>query len=283
MLLKHYFIGKIAHSSYILAGKDSCAVIDPRRDVDQYIDEARALGVNITHILETHLHADFVSGHMDLAERTGAEIYAPRSGECKFEHVPLSEGDTIELEDMKLSVIETPGHTPEHICYIVVDTSRGDDPVGIFTGDTLFVGDVGRPDLFPDMADELAAKLYGSLHEKILTLPDFCEVYPAHGAGSLCGRAMGAKWRSTIGYERRYNKALQIEDKAEGTIWKKIISAKCCRVRTMLTRQQVIDSIKGRIKAYERKRDCIVTIGHPAIEMWNARIEELNHAIELLS
>jgi hydroxyacylglutathione hydrolase len=215
MLLKHYFVGKIAHSSYILAGKESCAVVDPRRDVDQYIDDARALGVNITHILETHLHADFVSGHMDLAKRTGAKIYAPRSGECKFEHVPLSEGDTIELEDMKLSVFETPGHTPEHICYVVVDTSRGDDPVGIFTGDTLFVGDVGRPDLFPDMADELAAKLYGSLHEKILALPDFCEVYPAHGAGSLCGRAMGAKWRTTIGYERKYNKALQIADKAE--------------------------------------------------------------------
>lgn len=215
MLLKHYFIEKIAHSSYILAGKNSCAVIDPRRDVDFYIEEARRMGVDITHILETHLHADFISGHMDLAKRTGAAIYAPKSGECKFDHVALSEGDRIELEDMVLQVLETPGHTPEGICYVVSDTSRGDGPIGVFVGDTLFVGDVGRPDLFPDIAQELAGKLYHSLHEKLLKLPDYCEVYPAHGAGSLCGRAMGAKWRTTIGYERQYNKALQIKDKAE--------------------------------------------------------------------
>ena len=215
MLLKHYFVEKIAHSSYILAGKSVCAVIDPRRDIDLYMEEARTLGVSITHILETHLHADFVSGHMDLARRTGAKIHAPASGQCKFEHVPVAEGDVIELEDMRLSVIETPGHTPEHVAYIVVDVSRGDDPVGVFTGDTLFVGDVGRPDLFPDIADDLAGKLYDSLHGKILKLPDFSEVYPAHGAGSLCGRAVGAKWRSTIGYERKYNSALQIADMAE--------------------------------------------------------------------
>lgn len=215
MLLKHFFIEKIAHSSYMLAGKQSCAVIDPRRDVQMYVDEARSLGVDITHVLETHLHADFISGHMELADRTGARIYAPKSGECAFDHVPLSEGDIIELEDMRLHVLETPGHTPEHVSYVVVDTSRGEDPIGVFTGDTLFVGDVGRPDLFPDIADELAGKLYESLHGKLLELPDFCEVYPAHGAGSLCGRAMGAKWRSTIGYERKYNSALKIADKSE--------------------------------------------------------------------
>ena len=212
MLLKHYFIEKIAHSSYILAGKNACAVVDPRRDVDFYIDEARKLGVDITHILETHLHADFISGHMDLAKRTGAKIYAPKSGECTFDHVALSEGDTFELEDMALKVLETPGHTPEGICYVVTDRSRGDGPLGVFVGDTLFVGDVGRPDLFPDIAQELAEKLYHSIHEKLLKLPDYCEVYPAHGAGSLCGRSMGAKWRTTIGYERRYNQALQIKD-----------------------------------------------------------------------
>lgn len=215
MLLKHYFIGKIAHSSYILAGKESCAVIDPRRDIDFYIDEARNLGVNITQILETHLHADFISGHMDLAKKTGATIYAPKSAKCDFEHIGLSEGDAIDLEDMELKVLETPGHTPEHISYVIADKSRGDGPLGVFVGDTLFVGDVGRPDLFPNRAEELAEKLYHSLHEKLLKLPDYCEVYPAHGAGSLCGRAMGAKWRSTIGYERIYNPALQIKDKAE--------------------------------------------------------------------
>jgi len=215
MLLKQYFIEKIAHSSYILAGKESCAVIDPRRDVDIYIKEARKLGVNITHILETHLHADFVSGHMDLANLTGAEIYAPKSAQCAFEHVPLAEGDTVEIEDMELRVLETPGHTPEHIVYVVVDKSRGPEPVGVFCGDTVFVGDVGRPDLFPDIATDLAAKLYDSLHDKLLKLPDFTEIYPAHGAGSLCGRAMGAKRRSTIGYERRNNSALSIEDREE--------------------------------------------------------------------
>jgi len=210
MLLKHFFVGKIAHSSYILAGKASCAVIDPQRDVDLYINQARELGVAITHILQTHLHADFVSGHMDLAKKTGAKIYAPKAAECKFDHVPLSEGDTIEIEDMVLKVLETPGHTPEHVCYTVTDRARGDTAIGVFVGDVLFVGDVGRPDLFPDMATELADKLYHSLHDKLLKLPDHCEVYPAHGAGSLCGRSMGAKYLTTIGYERLYNPALQL-------------------------------------------------------------------------
>ena len=212
MLLKHFFTGKIAHSSYMLAGKNSCAVIDPQRDVDMYIAEARSLGVDITHILQTHLHADFISGHMDLA-KTGAKIYVAKSARCGFEHIPLSEGDTIELENMLLQVLETPGHTPEHLSYVVVDRSRSGSPIGVFAGDTLFVGDVGRPDLFPDIAQELAGQLYDSLHGKLLQLPDYVEVYPAHGAGSLCGRAMGAKRTSTIGYERRFNTALQIKDR----------------------------------------------------------------------
>jgi glyoxylase-like metal-dependent hydrolase (beta-lactamase superfamily II)/rhodanese-related sulfurtransferase len=172
------------------------------------------MGVDITHIFQTHLHADFISGHMDLAIKTGAKIYAPKSADCTFDHIPLQEGDSVELEDMQLQVLETPGHTPEHCSYVVIDKSRSDSPVGVFVGDTLFVGDVGRPDLFPDMAQELAGKLYHSLHDKLLKLPDYVEVYPAHGAGSLCGRAMGAKWRSTIGYERNYNSALQIKDKS---------------------------------------------------------------------
>ena len=215
MLIKHFFINKIAHSSYILAGSEVCAVIDPQRDIDIYIDAARELGVVITYILQTHLHADFVSGHMDLAKKTGAKIFIAKSAGCTFDHSELSEGDTIEIEDIVIKVLETPGHTPEHLCFVVVDTSRGEDPVCAFVGDTLFVGDVGRPDLFPDMAGELAVKLYHSLFNKILKLPEFCEVLPAHGAGSLCGREMGAKWRSTIGYEKKYNTSLQIRDKAE--------------------------------------------------------------------
>lgn len=215
MLLKHFFTPKIAHSSYILAGKNSCAVIDPQRDVDIYLEEARGLGVDITHIIQTHLHADFITGDTELAALTGAKIHVAGSAGCSFDHVALSEGDHIELEHIELRVLETPGHTPEHLSYVAIDHSRGDTPVGVFAGDTLFVGDVGRPDLFPDRAEELAGKLYDSLHGKLLKLADHVEVYPAHGAGSLCGRAMGAKRRSTIGYERIYNAALQIEDKAE--------------------------------------------------------------------
>ena len=215
MIVQQFFVKGLAHSSYLLGGTNTCAIIDPRRDVEIYLEAAKALNMEITHILETHLHADFISGHRDLAGKTGAKIYAPQSAHCAFDHVSMAEGDTFTIEDMTLRVFETPGHTPEHISYIVVDEARGVDPAGVFCGDTLFVGDVGRPDLFPGRAQELASKLYESLHDKLLTLPDFCEVYPAHGAGSLCGRAMGAKRTSTIGYERKYNGALKIMDKDE--------------------------------------------------------------------
>lgn len=212
MIVQQFFVKGLAHSSYLLGGSEECAIVDPRRDIEIYLEAADALGMKITRILETHLHADFISGHMDLAEQTGAQIYAPRSAACAFPHTAVAEGDAIRFEHLQLDVLETPGHTPEHISYVTLDTSRGSDPVGLFCGDTLFVGDVGRPDLFPGQARELAEKLHASLHEKLLCLPDFCEVYPAHGAGSLCGRAMGAKRTSTIGYERRFNAALQIEN-----------------------------------------------------------------------
>ncbi|MCC7576810.1 MAG: MBL fold metallo-hydrolase, partial [Methanomethylovorans sp.] len=213
MIIQQFFTKKIAHSSYFLGGDKECAIIDPRRDADIYIDVAREMGARITYILETHLHADFISGHMDLAERTGATICGPRSANFNFDHVPLAEGDSFKMEDMAIQVLETPGHTPEHISYVVTDMSRGDDAVALFCGDTLFVGDVGRPDLFPGRAEELASKLYDSLHGKIMRLPDTCEVYPAHGAGSLCGRAMAAKRTSTIGYEKKFNYALKISDR----------------------------------------------------------------------
>lgn len=213
MLIQQIFTEKIAHSSYILSGNNTCAVIDPRRDTKIYLELARELGVRITHILETHLHADFISGHMDLAEKTGAQIYVPEKANCEFEHVSLKEGDTFSIEDIELEVLETPGHTPEHISYVVTDSSRGEEPVALFCGDTMFVGDVGRPDLFPGRAEELASTLYDTLHKKILNLPDFCEIYPAHGAGSLCGRAMASKRSSTLGYEKNYNYALEIKDR----------------------------------------------------------------------
>lgn len=213
MIIRQHFIPGIAHSSYLVVGEKACVVIDPSRDVERYIQEARGMGVSITHIFETHLHADFISGHLDLAKATGAEIVAPKAANCSFTHTPVAEGDEIKIEDIRFRVIETAGHTPEHCCYVATDTSRGNSPVALFSGDTLFVGDVGRPDLFPGRAEELASLLFENLHNKILALPNECEVYPAHGKGSLCGRAMTAKRSSTIGYERKYNYALQIHDR----------------------------------------------------------------------
>lgn len=213
MFIQQFFVPGLAHSSYLLGGTANCTIIDPRRDVAIYLEAAAAMGMKITHILQTHLHADFVSGHLDLAEATGAVIVAPKSANCAFSHQPASEGDSIRLDDLEIRVLETPGHTPEHVSYVIIDHARGPEPAVVFCGDTLFVGDVGRPDLFPGMALELAAKLFGSLHDKLMALPPFCEVYPAHGAGSLCGRAMGAKRTSTVGYEKLYNGALAIADR----------------------------------------------------------------------
>lgn len=215
MYVQQFFVKGLAHSSYLLGGTKSCAIVDPRRDVAVYLDAAAEMGMRISHILETHLHADFVSGHMDLAEATGATIYAPRAGACEFEHVAVGEGDTFRIDELGIEVRDTPGHTPEHISYVVTDSGRADVPTAVFCGDTLFVGDVGRPDLFPGQAQRLASQLFASLHDRLLSLPDYCEVYPAHGAGSLCGRAMGAKRMSTIGYERVCNAALLIESEAE--------------------------------------------------------------------
>ncbi len=215
MLLRHFFIEKIAHSSYLLGGSKTCAIIDPARDVDRYIDAAKEEGLEITHIIETHLHADFVSGHIDLAERTGAIIYAPKNGNCEFDHVAVAEGSTFSIEDMDFYVHDTPGHTPDCLVYLVTDKSRGEEPVIAFTGDTLFVGDVGRPDLFPGRAEELAGMLYENINSKILKIPGHCIVLPAHGAGSLCGKAIGAMKLSTMGYELKYNRQLLIKDKGK--------------------------------------------------------------------
>ena len=212
MYIEQFFEPGLSHSSYLLGALNICAIIDPQRDIDIYTEAARRMGMEITHIMETHLHADFVSGHMDLRGKTGADIYAPESARCKFNHVPVREGSTFDIQNVHIRVIETPGHTPEHISYIVTDTSRGKDPVAIFCGDTLFVADAGRPDLFPGMAEKLAGKLFDSL-KKLKKLPDFTEVYPAHGAGSLCGRTMGSKRSSTIGYEKRHNQPFKMTER----------------------------------------------------------------------
>ncbi|MBI1801731.1 MAG: MBL fold metallo-hydrolase, partial [Chloroflexi bacterium] len=192
------------------------AVVDPQRDVDIYLDEADAQELQITHVIETHLHADHVSGNTELAARTGARIYVHAAANALFPHEPLAAADEIAIGDVRLRVLFTPGHTPEHICLTVTDTSRSPEPWFILTGDMLFVGDVGRPDLLGGAATRrLASPLYDSLHTQLLPLPDGLEVFPGHGAGSLCGRVMSSKLSTTVGFERRFNYALQLQSREE--------------------------------------------------------------------
>jgi hydroxyacylglutathione hydrolase len=169
--------------------------------------------MKIVGILETHLHADFISGHLEIAEKTGAPIYMPERAHALFPHIPVQHGSVITIEDMRIEVRETPGHTPEHVSYVLIHQSRSDSPVAVFCGDTLFVGDVGSPDLFPGRSQELASELFTSIHKELMTLPDHCEVYPAHAAGSFCGRSLATKRASTIGYEKLANPALAIPDR----------------------------------------------------------------------
>lgn len=198
----------IAQCSYVLGSGSKCVVVDPVRDIEPYLRQAKAFDMEIVAVFQTHLHADFVSGHMELAEKTGAKIYAPKIAHCLFPHTALADGEEITIGDLRFKLMETPGHTPESCVYVVTDLERGQEPVLAFTGDTLLVGDVGRPDLFPSREEELAEKLYHSL-KRLKALPDHVEVYPAHGMGSLCGRALSAKLWSTIGIEKLYNYALQ--------------------------------------------------------------------------
>jgi glyoxylase-like metal-dependent hydrolase (beta-lactamase superfamily II)/rhodanese-related sulfurtransferase len=211
MYFKQFYLGCLAQASYLIGDGGEAAVVDPRRDVDEYIEEARRQGLTIRHVIETHLHADFVSGHRELAARTGAKIYFGARAGATFDHVPVHEGDEIEMGQVDLRFLETPGHTPESISIVVIDRAVSPEPQAVLTGDTLFIGDVGRPDLLGARmsAAELASLLYDSLREKLLKLPDATRVYPAHGAGSLCGRNISSETSSTIGEQRRFNYALQ--------------------------------------------------------------------------
>ncbi|HEX9303424.1 MAG TPA: MBL fold metallo-hydrolase [Thermoanaerobaculia bacterium] len=217
MYFKQFYLGCLAHASYMIGSDGEAAVVDPRRDVDTYIDEAHAQGFEIQHVIETHLHADFVSGHQELARRTGAKIYFGAKAGARFDHVPVEEGDDIHVGQVTLRFLETPGHTPESVSILVIDRASSNVPKAVLTGDTLFIGDVGRPDLLGSKmsAQELAGMLYDSLHGKLLTLPDSVEVYPAHGAGSLCGRNISSDTSSTIGRERQFNYALRPMPKEE--------------------------------------------------------------------
>ena len=210
MYFEQFYLGCLAHASYMLGSEGVAAVVDPQRDIEIYLEEARKNGLRIEHVIETHLHADFISGHGELALRTGAKIYLGAKAGATFPHVDVRDGDEIRFGQCVLRFLETPGHTVESVCILVSDLERSPEPFAVLTGDTLFIGDVGRPDLSPGYTpQQLAGLMYESLHQKLLALPDQTCIYPAHGAGSLCGRQIGAERFSTIGKERMTNYALQ--------------------------------------------------------------------------
>ena len=216
MYFEQFYLGCLAHASYLLGSEGEGIVVDPQRDVEIYLEAAQKNGLKIRYIFETHLHADFVSGHRELAARTGAKIVLSRAAGATFPHVSVDDGFTLQVAKLRLEVLATPGHTPESISLLVTDEEKSAQPWAVLTGDTLFIGDVGRPDLSATHTPaQLAGLMYDSLHGKLMTLPDSVMVYPAHGAGSLCGRNMRAERFSTIGTERLTNYALQIKGRDE--------------------------------------------------------------------
>ncbi|HEU5003327.1 MAG TPA: MBL fold metallo-hydrolase [Actinomycetota bacterium] len=215
MILKQYYLGCLAHASYLIADQvgGQAAVIDPQRDVEQYLMDAAELDCRIQHVFLTHLHADFIAGHLELRDRIGATIYLGAEASAEYAFTPMADGDSVPVGSVRLSVLATPGHSPESISILIFDPGHSADlPYAVLTGDTLFIGDVGRPDLRAALgwsAETLASMLYDSLHGKLLALPDDTLVYPAHGAGSLCGKNLSTDTVSTIGVQRAYNYALQ--------------------------------------------------------------------------
>ena len=215
MILKQFYLNCLAHASYLIGDEQThtAAVVDPQRDVDQYLAFAAEHGLRIEHVFLTHLHADFIAGHLELRDRVGAKIYLGAAARAEYSFVPLRDGEIVELGRVRLKALETPGHTPESISLVVYDLDRSEtEAKAVLTGDTLFVGDVGRPDLRVALgwsASDLGGMLYESLRNKLLPLPDSASVYPAHGAGSLCGKALSKETVSTIGEQRRSNYALQ--------------------------------------------------------------------------
>jgi hydroxyacylglutathione hydrolase len=215
VILQQFYLNCLAHASYLVGDERSglAAVVDPQRDVDQYMAFAADHRLRITHVFLTHFHADFIAGHLELRDRTGAAIYLGRAASAEYAFTPVGDGSIIDLGDVRIEALETPGHTPESMCLVVYDTTTSPTtPAAVLTGDTLFVGDVGRPDLRAALgwsAVDLGAMLFNSLHGKLLALPDTTLVYPAHGAGSLCGKALSKDTVSTIGDQRRVNYALR--------------------------------------------------------------------------
>src|ERR1700759_3370804 len=215
VIFKQFYLPCLAHASYLIGDEatGTAAVVDPQRDTDQYVAFASEHGLQIKHVFLTHLHADFVAGHLELRDRAGATIYLGSTAKTAYTFTPLHDGDILEFGRVRLKTLETPGHTPESVSIVVFDIDASDTlPYAVLTGDTLFIGDVGRPDLRVALgwsATDLGGMLFDSLHEKLLPLPDQSLVYPAHGAGSLCGRAISKETVSTMGEQRRWNYALQ--------------------------------------------------------------------------
>ncbi len=214
MYLKRYFVEGLAHASYLFGSDGEAAVVDPKRDVDDYLADAAAAGLRIVAVLNSHPHADFASGFPELAARTGAKLYTSRLAPVTYDRVPARDGDRIRVGSLEVEMLETPGHSPDSLSFLV---REGGKPTVVFTGDLLFVGDVGRPDLRDADSDprQLADALYDSLHGKLLSLPDDVKIYPAHGAGSLCGRALGSAPSTTVAQEKQSNWAAQIKDRGE--------------------------------------------------------------------
>jgi hydroxyacylglutathione hydrolase len=214
MLLKQYYLGCLAHASYLVGDEKTgvAAIVDPQRDIDEYLVDAAAAGLRIEYVFLTHFHADFVAGHLELREQTGATICLGSRAEAEYPFRAFNDRESLDLGSVRLEVIETPGHSPESISILVKDLKSETTPPAVLTGDTLFVGDVGRPDLRASLgwsAEDLGGLLYDSLHQKILALPDETVVYPAHGAGSMCGKSISNEVASTIGAQRQFNYALQ--------------------------------------------------------------------------
>ncbi|HEX4068370.1 MAG TPA: MBL fold metallo-hydrolase [Acidobacteriaceae bacterium] len=221
MILKQYYLGCLAHASYLIGDEESgtAIIVDPQRDIQQYLEDAERLGLTIRHVFLTHFHADFVAGHLELRDHCGAAIHLGARAEAEYAFVAMKDGDAMEFPGLRLQVVETPGHTIESISILVFDRKKSETtPYAVLTGDTLFIGDVGRPDLRASLgwsADELGAHLYDSLHDKLLTLANEVLVYPAHGAGSLCGKKLSSDTVSSMGDQRRLNYALKPMSKDE--------------------------------------------------------------------
>jgi glyoxylase-like metal-dependent hydrolase (beta-lactamase superfamily II)/rhodanese-related sulfurtransferase len=217
MIFTQHYLDCLSQASYLIGDETTgrAVVVDPRRDIGDYLSEAADHGLRIEKVIETHIHADFLSGHLELATATGARVCYGEDADVEFPVELLRDGQRISLGQITLEILATPGHTPESICVVVYEHADDEVPYGVLTGDTLFVGDVGRPDLLADTglsAETLARALYGSLHDKLLKLPDATRVFPAHGAGSACGKQLSSETSSTIGEQRRDNYALQIID-----------------------------------------------------------------------